>query len=58
MVSNTQMDFSKNQQFKEDLRKLLDYVYYDEKKDYMCYPSRRHIYLVIRRLAKCIRYVG
>ena len=47
---------AKDHLFLDDFKKLLDYVFYDEKKDYACNPSQRHIYLIIRRLAKHIKY--
>ena len=42
--------------FNDDLKKLLDYVYSDERRHYIGCPSRNHIYLIIRRLAKHIGY--
>ncbi len=49
---------SKNDHFfHDDLRQLLGYLYHDEQKHYMGCPSRDHIYLVIRRLAKHIGYI-
>ena len=56
MVSNTQIDSLASQQFKDDLKKLVDYLYWDERNHYIGCPSRYHIYVVIRRLAKYISY--
>lgn len=41
---------------KDDIRIILDYLWYDEKNHYQCGPSKKHIYLVLRRLAKEIGY--
>lgn len=47
---------NKDINFYNDIKKLVDYVYHDEKLHYMAQPSRDHIYLIIRRLAKQIGY--
>ena len=56
MLSDAKMSFAKEPIFLDDLKKLLDYVYYDERRHYIGCPSRDHIYLIIRRLAKNIGY--
>lgn len=56
-MANAQINFFNEQYFKDDLRKLIDYVYHEEKKHYIGCPSRHHIYVVIRRLAKYIQYM-
>lgn len=57
MRSNVKSGAKKGHFFHDDLKKLIDYVYCDEQKDYMCGPSRNHIHLTIRRLAKRIGYI-
>ena len=54
MRSNVKNSAKKDHFFHDDLKKLLDYVYSDEQKHYLCSPSRSHIYLTIRRLARHI----
>ena len=56
MRSDAKIGSAKEPAFHDDLKKLLDYVYYDERIHYIGCPSRNHIYLIIRRLAKHIRY--
>lgn len=58
MSSNVKNSAAKEHSFRDDLKKLLDYVYRDERKDYVCCPSRNHIYLIIRRLAKRVGYIS
>lgn len=48
----------RNNQTQQDIKKVLDYLWHDEKKDYCCNRSRKHIYLALRRLAKAIKYQG
>lgn len=57
MHAGTKNVSKKDHFFHDDLKQLLDYVYYDERKDYMCCPSRNHIYPVIQRLARHIGYI-
>jgi hypothetical protein len=45
-----------SKELKGDLSRLLDYLWQDEQKHYTGGPSKDHIYLVMRRLAKRIRY--
>ncbi len=45
-----------NNQIKEDIRIVLDYLWNDEKNHYDCGPSSKHIFIVLRRLAKKIEY--
>ena len=39
-------------EFRRDLSVLLEYLWHDEKLHYMACPGKKHIYLVIKRLAK------
>ena len=41
---------------KADLVKVVDYLWHDEKMHYMGLPSRNHIYVTIRRIAKAVGY--
>jgi len=41
---------------KEDIKIILDYNWYDEKRHYQCAPRKNHIFIVLRRLAKSIEY--
>jgi hypothetical protein len=41
-------------QEKEDLKIVLNYLWRDEQKHYQENPSKDHIYIVLRRLAKKI----
>jgi len=45
-----------SKRLRKDLQIVLDYLWYDEKKHYQCGPSKKHIYIVLRRLAKEIGY--
>ncbi len=56
MSTNAKISQIKDHYFHNDLKKLLDYVYHDEQLHYIGCPSRNHIYLIIRRLAKHIGY--
>ena len=56
MRSDAKKCSTKGPALQDDLRKLLDYVYYDERKHYIGCPSQDHVYLIIRRLAKHIGY--
>lgn len=40
---------------KEDIKIVLDYLWADEEKHYRCAPSKKHIFLVLRRLARDVR---
>ena len=52
MNSGVKIGSAKQVPFHNDLKRLLAYVYYDERKDYIGYPSRNHIYVTIRRVIK------
>lgn len=41
---------------KKDIKTVLDYLWHDEKTHYQCGPSKKHIYVVLRRLAKDVGY--
>ncbi|MDP2924530.1 MAG: hypothetical protein Q8O30_12585 [Candidatus Omnitrophota bacterium] len=41
---------------KEDIKALLDYTWVDEEKHYQSGPSKDHIFIVLKRLAKRIGY--
>ena len=41
-----------SKEFRKDLSALLEYLWHDEKLHYMGWPGKKHIYLVMRRLAK------
>jgi len=41
---------------KEDLKIFLNYLWHDEERHYQESPSKDHIYIVLRRLAKRIDY--
>lgn len=58
MRTGTKNASKKDHFFRDDLKQLLDYVYRDEQKHCIGGPSRNHIYLIIRRLAKHIGYVS
>ncbi|MBU2101971.1 MAG: hypothetical protein KKF80_01095 [Candidatus Omnitrophica bacterium] len=40
----------------KDVRALLDYTWADEEKHYQSGPSKDHIFIVLKRLAKKIGY--
>ena len=42
--------------FKKDIKIILDYLWHDEKNHYDSGPSPKHIFMVLRRLAKNIKY--
>ena len=46
-----------NDQLKKDVKILLDYLWHDEEKHYQenSYP-RKHIFQIVKRLAKAIKY--
>ena len=46
----------KSKKLKADLVKVVDYLWHDEQKHYMGCPSKYHIYVTIRRIAKAVRY--
>jgi hypothetical protein len=46
----------KKDQTQNDIKAVLEYLWHDEQKHYEEAPSRKHIYLVMRRLAKRINY--
>ena len=46
----------KTKRLNEDLRILLDYLWYDESKHYQGGSARNHIFLVMKRLAKEIQF--
>ena len=41
-----------SKEFRRDLSVLLEYLWHDEKLHYMECPGKKHIYLVMRRVAK------
>ena len=43
-------------QVKEDIRIVLDYLWNDEKNHYDCGSFPKHIFIVLKRLAKKIEY--
>ena len=43
-------------QLRKDIQIVLDYLWQDEKEHYQCGPSKKHIYIVLRRLAKAVGY--
>lgn len=45
-----------SKQMRQDIEAVLNYLWHEEKKDYCCNRSRKHIYLVLKRLAKEIKY--
>jgi hypothetical protein len=49
------IDSLSRQRFREDIRTVIDYLWHDEKRHYKETPSRNHIYLVLRRLAREIK---
>jgi hypothetical protein len=45
-------------QVKNDIRMILDYLWTDEKRDYLSYRSKKHVFVVLKRLAKEVGYLG
>ena len=45
-------------QVKNDIRTVLDYLWPDEKKDYQTNPSKKHVFIVLKRLAKNVGYLA
>ena len=45
-----------NKEKKEDIKVLLDYMWRDEETHYQSAPSKNHIFVVLRRLAKGVGY--
>lgn len=43
-------------QLEEDIKTILNYLWKDEQNHYQQNPSKNHIYTVLRRLAKRIKY--
>jgi len=41
---------------KEDLKKLLDYMWSDEETHYQASPSKDHLFVVLKRVAKKVGY--
>jgi hypothetical protein len=41
---------------KEDIKIILDYMWLDEEKHYQSGPCNDHIFVVLKRLAKKIKY--
>jgi len=50
------IDKKPNKQFQVDLRKLINYLWEDESKHYDELPSRNHIFVSIKNVAKSIGY--
>jgi len=45
-----------SKRFKKDIQIVLNYLWHDEKNHYDCGPSPKHIFIVLKRLAKRIEY--
>jgi len=41
---------------KKDIKTVLDYLWHDEEIHYHCGPSKRHVFIVLRRLTKDVKY--
>jgi hypothetical protein len=41
---------------KQDIKAVLDYLWHEEAIHYQCGPSPKHIFIVLKRLAKTIEY--
>ena len=44
-------------QVKNDIKMVLDYLWFDEKKDYQINRSKKHVFVVLKRLAKEVGYL-
>ena len=44
-------------QVKNDIKTVLDYLWFDEKKDYQINCSKKHVFVVLKRLAKEVGYL-
>ena len=44
-------------QVKNDIKMVLDYLWSDEKKDYQINRSKKHVFVVLKRLAKHVGYL-
>ncbi|MBI5614238.1 hypothetical protein HY947_04905 [Candidatus Gottesmanbacteria bacterium] len=44
-------------QVKNDIKIILDYLWSDEKRDYQSHRSKKHVFVVLKRLAKEVGYL-
>ena len=50
------MKFFMTKQSKKDITTLLDYLWIEEKRHYLCGSSKDHIFIVLKRIAKSVGY--